>query len=369
METELEWIQEDEEPLIEEMRAILGPLDCPEDLSDDLSFCRFLRGHGKNPKEAAEYMQKAIDYRLELISRSPIKEVRDQLASAMEVDLNILPRARELLPCFPVRVIHGRSMNALPIIASVVRLTDFKTLEAYGDEARDDFLLAQLEQRWMVLHNLSQKQRRMVKYFEVRDMNGAAITTLLSEGANQLSKIKNILSVVQDFYPEMIHQVAVLNSTSSFSGLFNFVSPLLNERMQAKIKVRATGIPFEDIAGLMEARAIHSLVDVSCGHLSWSHLLLPSGGNEFLSRWLQKGQKVEWTAILEDGPDVLLHSAFLPEDESTQEELAFIAEEKLFLRKAITSEYEAPAEGVYWLCADNSSSWVNSKTITLDLRC
>lgn len=260
-------------------------------------------------------------------------------------------------------------MNALPIIASVVRLTDFKTLEAYGDGARDDFLLAQLEQRWMVLHNLSRKQRRMVKYFEVRDMNGAAITTLLSEGANQLSKIKNILSVVQDFYPEMIHQVAVLNSTSSFSGLFNFVSPLLNERMQAKIKVRATGIPFEDIAGLMEARAIHSLVDVSCGHLSWSHLLLPSGGNEFLSRWLQKGQKVEWTAILEDGPDVLLHSAFLPEDESTQEELAFIAEEKLFLRKAITSEYEAPAEGVYWLCVDNSSSWVNSKTITLDLRC
>ena len=134
--------------------------------------------------------------------------------------------------------------------------------------------------------------------------------------------------------------------------LFNFVSPLLNERMQAKIQVRATGIPFEDdschlmvmrnttrtsdlsmyifeswnvlkhldtswyvlrhletdilrqtswdilrhletswdilkptkwdlkdIAGLMEARAIHSLVDVSCGHLSWSHLLLPSGGN------------------------------------------------------------------------------------------
>lgn len=370
MEHELEWIQEDEEPLIKQMREFLGPQpDCPEDLVDDLSLCRFLRGHGKNPKEAAEYMRKAIDYRLDLITRGPIKEVRDQLASATEVDLNILPRAKELLPCFPVRVIQGRSMNALPIIASVVRLTDFKMLETYGDEARDDFLLAQLEQRWMVLHNLSKKQHRMVKYFEVRDMNGAAISSLLSEGANQLSKIKNILSVVQDFYPEMIHQVAVLNSTSSFSGLFNFVSPLLNERMQAKIKVRATGIPFEDIAGLMEARAINSLVNVSCGHLSWSHLVVPSGGNEFLSRWLKKGQLVEWTAILEDGADVMLHSAFLPEDESTQEELAFIAEEKLFLRKAITSEFEAPAEGVYWLCVDNSSSWVNSKTITLDLQC
>ena len=32
------------EPLIEEMRAILGPMDCPEDLQDDLCLCRFLRG-------------------------------------------------------------------------------------------------------------------------------------------------------------------------------------------------------------------------------------------------------------------------------------------------------------------------------------
>lgn len=41
----------------------------------------------------------------------------------------------------------------------------------------------------------------------------------------------------------------------------------------------------------------------------------------------------------------MLHTAFLPEAESKQEELAFIAEEKLFLRKAITSQYEATAEG------------------------
>ncbi len=266
----------------------------------------------------------------------------------------------------------------------------------------------------LFLRVLTKQRGLFYTVVQVRDMNGAAISSLLSEGANQLSKIKrlgfstldrdgcgldalklwriwtydnilhpciytfwvlfvlrlnwrhffvvatfialgvrNILSVVQDFYPEMIHQVgsteavkhvwvllleafdglelksksytevAVLNSTSSFSGklictwflelgviwtrnilrlstrfckwcwaawnprLFNFVSPLLNERMQAKIKVRATGIPFEDystrkslwscllqachlkdIAGLMEARAINSLVNVSCGHLS-----------------------------------------------------------------------------------------------------
>ncbi|CAK9006977.1 unnamed protein product [Durusdinium trenchii] len=336
------------EPLIEEMRQLLGPLEeLPEDLVDDLCFCRFLRGHGNNPKEAAQYMGKAPGTQLELISRSPIKEVREEVLNATEMDLNVLPRANELLPCFPVRVINGRSMNALPIIASVVRRVDFETLERAPGRAPtgDDFLLSQLEQRWLVLHNLSKKQRRMVKFFEVRDMNGASISTLLTEGATQLSKIKNILSIVQDFYPEMIHQVAVLNSTSSFSGLFNFLSPIFNERMKAKIKVRPTGIPFEEVADLMEAKAIHSFVEETCGHLCWSHLLVPSGGNEFLSRWLKQGQKLEWTAILEDGADVMVHTAFLPQDESQQEELAFIAEEKLFLRKAITSEYEAPAEG------------------------
>eukprot|EP00913_Durusdinium_trenchii_P018085 g16993.t1 len=344
-------------PLIEEMRQLLGPLEeLPEDLVDDLCFCRFLRGHGNNPKEAAQYMGKAIDYRLELISRSPIKE---------------LP-AGSVLPCFPVRVINGRSMNALPIIASVVRRVDFETLERYGDEARrlaelssnsrravrplgDDFLLSQLEQRWLVLHNLSKKQRRMVKFFEVRDMNGASISTLLTEGATQLSKIKNILSIVQDFYPEMIHQVAVLNSTSSFSGLFNFLSLIFNERMKAKIK---------EVADLMEAKAIHSFVEETCGHLCWSHLLVPSGGNEFLSRWLKQGQKLEWTAILEDGADVMVHTAFLPQDESQQEELAFIAEERkqteyvagrCWKRRLTSTAIPGPASHRRAICAN--SSW------------
>jgi len=352
------------------MRDQLGDLveHCPEDFVHDLSMCRFLRGHGGDPQEAARFMRKAIEYRLDLISKSPVKEIRERLGGCEQVDLEMLPRAEELLDCFPVRVIRGRSMDSLPIICSAVRLADFRKLESFGDVARDDFILAQLEQRWMVLHNLSKKQRRMVKYFEIRDMNGAAISTLMSEGTNQLSKIKSTLGLVQDFYPEMIHQVSVLNSTSAFSGLFNFVSPLLNERMQAKIKVSATGLPFEELAGLMEPKALHSWVQETSKHLSWSHLVVPSGGNEFFSRWLHPGDSLEWTAILEDGEQVMIHSAFLPQDESRQEELAFVGEEKLLLRKAITSEFEAPAEGIYWLCVDNSASWVSSKTITIDVR-
>jgi len=49
--------------------------------------------------------------------------------------------------------------------------------------------------------------------------------------------------------------------------------------------LKPTKWDLKDIAGLMEARAIHSLVDVSCGHLSWSHLLLPSGGNVTRQHW------------------------------------------------------------------------------------
>eukprot|EP00439_Symbiodinium_sp_Y106_P085553 s53_g28.t4 len=159
----------------------------------------------------------------------------------------------------------------------------------------------------MVLHNLSKKQRRMVKYFEIRDMNGAAISTLMSEGTNQLSKIKSTLGLVQDFYPEMIHQVSVLNSTSAFSGLFNFVSPLLNERMQAKIKacsLRLRVLNFyqpvfnlhsqmrlQELAGLMEPKALHSWVQETSKHLSWSHLVVPSGGNAAsLQRILRKSE-------------------------------------------------------------------------------
>ena len=110
-----------------------------------------------------EYLRKALAYRLELIARPAIRELRERSQKATKLNFQTLPEG------IPLRSVEGLSTEGLPIVASVVRLVDFRALSEQKDEALEDFLLAQLEQRGLVLHNLSHAQRRMVKYFEAQE--------------------------------------------------------------------------------------------------------------------------------------------------------------------------------------------------------
>ena len=127
-----------------------------------------------------------------------------------------------------------------------------------------------------------------------------------------------MISLVQDFYPEIIHHVNIFNAPSMFSKVFersckppipclnpepqpNFTrfvlalqifavfSGLFNERMLAKLAVVPLGGTFAEIAQRIDARAIHSWCSEvsSLSPLEWSDITVASGACEFCSRWLQ----------------------------------------------------------------------------------
>ena len=97
------------------------------------------RGHGHSVSEAVSYLRKAprfhlgarkreaLEYRLKLLQRPSLQRLRELVGSATEVDFEALPSA-EVLKGLPLRALRGRSLDGLPIIASVVRHVDFKEL-------------------------------------------------------------------------------------------------------------------------------------------------------------------------------------------------------------------------------------------------
>jgi len=365
---ELGWITDEEKQRIDDVRAALAgklPDGCPEDLVHDLAIARFLRGNDDNPQAAAEVCGRAVEYRHGLAASSPIKELRESLAEATVMDFSVLPHAQEVLPCLPVRVVEGGSAEGLPVLCLVPRLLDLERMEAVEDGALRLFVLGQLEQRWRVLHNLSLRQQRMVKFVELRDLNGASMTNLALRGSRTVSRFLSILSGLQDFYPEVIHQVLVLNTPSTFSTVFDMISPAMNPRMLSKIKVHPVGVEFTRIATMLSARAVWSWVAQSTSHLDFGSLVIDNGAQEYTARWLDEGQTASWSVLLKDGADVLFRRAFLSAPVAGKAAAPTSSEELVYLGKPVGGSFTPVAPGVLLLCLDNTSSWWSTKTCSI----
>merc|ERR1719259_488866 len=117
----------------------------------------------------------------------------------------------------------------------IVDFDAFAELESSGK--LEVFLRSHFEQRAIVLHNRSVKEGRMVKFVEVRDLNQASIATLLTRGRPLMQFVKRIIALVQDFYPEMVHQVLIFNAPAAMARLLSVANSVMNERMRSKLQV------------------------------------------------------------------------------------------------------------------------------------
>ena len=172
---ELEWIREDERPKIDAIQAQLAELlpgwpdAYAENLRHDIHVCRFLRGHKQDAEKAGAQMLAAVRYRSDFQQQPLVVAMRATMGDdCTHLNLSAIPDSAEVLRCMPFRTVSsGRSANGLPLAAVPVRLVDPKTFVSIAEKV-EFFIRCMLEQRAMVLHNLSMQQQRMVKFVELR---------------------------------------------------------------------------------------------------------------------------------------------------------------------------------------------------------
>eukprot|EP00662_Eupelagonemidae_sp_cell21_P022914 gene22914-43311_t len=115
-----------------------------------------------------------------------------------------------------------------------------------------------LEQRSMLLHRLSIEQRRMVKVVDVRDLTDVPLSQVVLRVSGFLKQLKSVIGAIQDYYPEIIHKVVVINAPSTFANIFAIISSVMNERMRSKVNIFGPGTAFTVVAAHFSAAGLRS---------------------------------------------------------------------------------------------------------------
>ena len=209
--SELEWINEATERdgidfIHTRLRSALPgwPDAFPPDLRHDIHVCRFLRGHGCDAAKAADALLAAVQYRMELIAKEPVRRMREAMGveTCTLLDLSLLPHSAEALRCLPFRTIgRGASASGLPLALVPIRCIDPRSFSEIDGDVMELFMRCMLEARAVLLHSLSLQQRRMVKFVEVRDFNNVSIAELLTQGRHFIGRLKGVLQSLQSHYP------------------------------------------------------------------------------------------------------------------------------------------------------------------------
>merc|ERR1719203_1398541 len=106
--------------------------------------------------------------------------------------------------------------------------------------------------------------------------------------------------VIQDYYPELIHQVVLFNAPASASRLITILSSILNKRMLAKIRLLPVGQAYSEMVQRLNARALWSWITQTAQATDLNSLVLARGTEEYAVRWLSKGQALRWTVTVKD---------------------------------------------------------------------
>jgi hypothetical protein len=169
------------------------PAAYPTDLTHDINVARFLRGHGGQASRAIPVMIGAVRYRSELFNEPAVRQMRETIGQGTFADPLHVPHFDELQDILPNRCVPGAAAGALPLSVSPIRQADLMMLadgaNAERDAKFDLFFRCTLEQRALVLHNLSVAQRRMVKFYEIRDFNAVWVSELMRHGQYLLSRV------------------------------------------------------------------------------------------------------------------------------------------------------------------------------------
>ena len=94
-----------------------------------------------------------------------IAEMRAAIGNSTVIDMSLLPHNERVLLCLPTRSLREgvTREGALPVVYAPLRRVDVDIFATLPDEMLESFLSAMLEQRALVLHNLSVAQQRIVK--------------------------------------------------------------------------------------------------------------------------------------------------------------------------------------------------------------
>jgi len=231
-------------------------------------------------------------------------------------------------------------------------------------------MISLLEQYSIVLHNLSLRQHRMVKFSELRCCSGVRYTLWFSRPVCVIKQLQKIFPIVS-LYPEFMHRLVLFNT---FPGLARHVELFKNfsRRWFSRwFKEQFQPDQFErDHAKVWFCRVgdwprLHSCFTARCV-LEWANAIernsdeVPCLAVATRALWVETGGIVAWSCLplgARAAQRMRFEVLFFPEVGNV-----------IFVGSGPgAGQYVSKSSGAFLIVADNTSSWFTSKNAILRL--
>jgi hypothetical protein len=177
------------------------------------------------------------------------------------------------------------------------------------------------------------------------------------------------MKTVQDFYPETVHQIIVLNAPSTFSQIFTIFSAILNDRMKAKIIVTPVAVPFAQICEPLAPRGVHAWLSFvtkkRCeqAKVEKEEEFTIDAGRRCMMSWLFDGTggSFSWQLTM-NSKDCNYQVLFLPL-EPEADAVVIEAEGLVTAAECVEGTTDIRRPGVVVMLLDNAAAWLSSKVV------
>lgn len=266
------------------------------------------------------------------------------------------------------------------VILERIGVSSLKTLCADLEES--EFLrqyMYMMERASMELDRLSREQGKLVKITNVKDLSDMGSELLYKKGLNYTIAVAKML---QQYYPESMAAVFVINIPRIFNAAFKVIKPAINPRTLKKIQLlgsdfqAAMGEYFDphelpvELGGTctcaeeggcfpITVRQRHgSLVKISVGAGKIKDLPLAVSAKDF----------VTWRLFAQSS-DVKFSTCFIPAPgiEAAVAEVEVTSTADCAKNTEVAGEYTASGAGQFILRLNNSASRIRSKTVTFEI--
>mmetsp|Transcript_63507 Transcript_63507/g.206297 ORF Transcript_63507/g.206297 Transcript_63507/m.206297 type:complete len:408 (+) Transcript_63507:14-1237(+) len=232
-------------------KAGLEVLTCKaDDVVGDLRLCRFLRSRHGDVKEATEWYQEFLKWRLE----SGMDVDRQQVVGRSPENMLEWWRARSN-PYLPICPYGGRNKDGHVLwFMYQGRLDPKKFIEHRQVSKEEDLKSIYLVLEWMLWHidTLSRQEQRMVYVVKVADFNGMG-----SEGRKlpifvpeMKAFLMEMLKGMQKFYCEHDACFLLVNTPFAFRMIFSVLKYVLTKRQASKMRVLGDSSQADVLANL-----------------------------------------------------------------------------------------------------------------------
>ena len=233
---------EEETELIAYLReAFKVELELYPDSNTQWNLARFCRARNHDAKKTEKMLRNYFNWRrtknIQAISAMPL-DVFQPLIDAHETGL------------------YGATRDGRPIVIERLGVSNVKVLlDPKYDSIREDYMLRLYEGIFTIVFPIASKTvgRRVDQLFIIYDVQGVNISKIFDAKFKKFMKF--MIATVQDYYPEILGKLFIVNASLMIKSAWTVVRPWLDKKTRDKIELHS-GVPLEALSKYVDVSSL-----------------------------------------------------------------------------------------------------------------